>query len=194
MPILSPTRIEGRAIWLGVVRDRKAGLESAPVEALELDWAGPVGEAHAGLTRASCVRVRAQYPKGVEIRNARQLSMVSREELAAVALGLGVPEIPPGWTGANIAFEGIPDFTLIPPGSRLIFEGGASIAVDMENGPCRYVGEVIERAHPGRGLAFPKVAQGRRGVCGWVERPGVVRLGEGARLHVPPQRIYPHVA
>lgn len=190
MPILSPTSIYGRVVWLGLVRDRDAGLESQPVETMDLDWAGPVGEAHAGLTRPACVRVRAQYPKGTEIRNARQLSMLSAEELAAVAAGLGIPAIEPGWTGANILFEGVPDFTLIPPGSRLVFEGGASVAVDMENGPCRYVAEVIERHHPGRGMAFPQVAQHRRGVCGWVERPGRVALGATARLHVPPQRLY----
>jgi hypothetical protein len=193
MPILSPTPIAGRVAWLGLVRDRAAGLESSPVETMALDWTGPVGEAHGGLTRPACTRVRAQYPKGTEIRNARQLSMLSVEELAAMAAALDIPALPPAWTGANIVFEGIPDFTLIPPGARLIFASGASVAVDMENGPCRYVAEVIERAHPGRGMAFPKVAQHRRGVCGWVERPGTVALGEAARLHVPPQRPYPHV-
>jgi hypothetical protein len=27
-------------------------------------------------------------------------------------------------------------------------------------------------------------------VTGWVERPGALRLGDVARLHVPPQRLY----
>ena len=194
MPILAPTAIHGRVVWLGVVRDRAPSLESDPVDTMTLAWTGPVGEAHGGLTRPACVRVRAQYPKGTEIRNARQLSMLSEEELAAIAAEMGVPEIRPEWTGANILFSGIPDFTMIPPGARLIFESGAAVAVDMENGPCRHVGAVIDGAHPGRGGAFSRVAQGRRGVCGWVERPGAVALGAAARLHVPPQRVYAPLA
>ncbi|MGF1659748.1 MAG: MOSC domain-containing protein [Rubrimonas sp.] len=190
MAILTPTDLFGRVVWLGIVRDRAVTLESEPVETMALDWAGPVGECHGGLTRPSCSRVKLQYPRGTEIRNARQLSMLSAEDLADIAAGLGVPEVPPAWTGANIVFEGLPEFTMVPPGARLLFEGGASVAVDMENGPCRFVAERIEARHPGRGMAFPEVARGRRGVTGWVEKTGEVRLGETARLHVPPQRVY----
>jgi len=71
-----------------------------------------------------------------------------------------------------------------------VFEGGAAIAVDMENGPCKFVGDVLEARFPGRGAAFPRVARERRGVTGWVERPGDIRIGDTARLHVPPQRLY----
>ncbi len=190
MAILTPTDISGRVAYLGLVHDRAVTLESAPVETMTLDWAGPVGECHAGLTRPACSRVKLQHPRGTEIRNTRQLSMLSVEELAAVALDMGLPRLAPEWTGVNIVFEGIPDFTHVPPGSRLIFADGTALAVDMENGPCRFVGEVIERHHPGKGGAFPLVAAGRRGVTGWVERPGVIVLGAVARLHVPPQRIY----
>jgi len=190
MAILTPTDISGRVVWLGVVHDRAVTLEAEPVETLTLDWAGPVGDCHAGLTRPSCSRVKLQHPRGTEIRNTRQLSMLSAEELAAVAQAMDIPRIAPEWTGANIVFEGIPDFTQVPPGSRLVFEDGTTLAVDMENGPCRFVGEVIERHHPVKGGAFPRLAAGRRGVTGWVERPGVVALGAAARLHIPPQRLY----
>jgi len=192
MAILTPTDISGRVVWLGVVHDRAVTLEAEPVETLTLDWAGPVGDCHAGLTRPSCSRVKLQHPRGTEIRNTRQLSMLSAEELAAVAQAMDIPRIAPEWTGANIVFEGIPDFTQVPPGSRLVFEDGTTLAVDMENGPCRFVGEVIERHHPVKGGAFPRLAAGRRGVTGWVERPGQVAPGATARLHIPPQRIYGH--
>lgn len=192
MATLTPTDISGRVVFLGLVHDRAVTLESAPVETMTLDWAGPVGECHAGLTRRSCSRVMLQHPKGTEIRNTRQLSMVSVEDLAAVAQAMDAPRIAPEWTGANIMFEGIPDFTLLPPSSRLIFANGAALVVDVENGPCRFVGEVIERHYPGKGGAFPRLAAGLRGVLGWVERPGVVALGDVARLHIPPQRLYAH--
>ncbi len=190
MAILMPTDIAGRVTWLGVVRDRAATLESEPRETMDLDWEGPRGECHGGLTRPSCSRVKLQYARGSEIRNVRQISMLSVEDLAAIAGAMEIPVIRPEWTGANIVFEGIPEFTLLPPGSRLIFEAGASVAIDMENGPCKFVGEVIEGHHPGKGSGFARLAVGRRGVTGWVERPGAIAIGSVARLHVPPQRLY----
>jgi len=65
--------------------------------------------------------------------------------------------------------------------------------VDMENAPCRLAAESIGDFVPGQGASFPKHAQGRRGVTAWVEREGSIAVGERARLHVPPQRIYAHV-
>lgn len=190
MPILSPTRISGRVVWLGVVADREAGLVSTARDAVEATWEGFPGEAHGGLTRPACVRVSAQYPEGTEIRNTRQVSIVSAEEMAAVAAEMGIPEIDPEWVGASLVLEGIPELTTVPPSSRLVFESGASLVVDMENGPCRFPAEVIERQHPGKGMGFVRAARGRRGVTGWVERPGRIALGDTVRLHIPPQRLY----
>lgn len=190
MAILRPTAFYGTVRWLGVVLDREVTLRSEPREALELTFAGAPEECHGGLTRASCSRVKLQYPRGTEIANARQLSLLSMEDLAATAADMGIDAIKPEWTGANVIFEGIPDFTLIPPSSRLIFESGAALVSDMENGPCKFVGEEIEREHPGKGRAFPAKARERRGVCGWVERPGRIEIGMKARLHIPPQRLW----
>jgi hypothetical protein len=190
MAILTPTDIMVRVLWTGVVRDRAVTLVAEPVDELRLGFAGAEGDCHGGLTRPSCSRVKLQYARGTEIRNARQLSVISAEEMAAVAAEMGIPEIRPEWTGANLMVEGAPRFTEVPPGSRLLFEDGPSIAIDMENGPCKFVGEVLESHFPGKGMAFPRVARDRRGVTGWVERPGTVRVGDMARLHVPPQRLY----
>lgn len=190
MAILRPTGFYGRVVYLGVVPDRAVSLRSTAREKLTLTYDGPSGECHAGRTRPSCSRVKLQYERGTEIANARQLSMLSVEDLAATASEMDIPRIEPEWTGANIIFEGIPDFTLIPPSSRLIFENGASVVSDMENGPCKFVAEEIEAEHPGKGLSFPAKARQRRGVCGWVERPGEIAIGMTARLHIPPQRIW----
>ena len=64
MPILSPTGITGRVVWLGLVRDRAASLRSATVERVEARFEGFVGESHSGLTRPACSRVAALHPKG----------------------------------------------------------------------------------------------------------------------------------
>ncbi|MEM6489784.1 MAG: sulfurase [Pseudomonadota bacterium] len=194
MAILQPTGIEGTVAWAGLVPQRDEGIRAEPVEALELDYGGPVGDVHYGLTRPSCVRVRRQYAKGTEIRNVRQLSIVSREELAEIAAALDVPVVEPAWLGATIMVAGIPSFTLVPPGSRLIAAGGASLVIDMENAPCGFPAQEIDRHHPGHGAAFPKVARHKRGVTAWVERPGRLALGEALALHVPPVRLYPPLA
>lgn len=190
MPILTPTDFTARVVYLGVVLDRETTLESEPRTTLELTFDGPAGECHGGATRPSCSRVKLQYPRGTEIGNARQLSILSAEELAQTASDMGIDAIRPEWMGANIVVEGLPDFTAIPPSSRLIFDSGASVVNDMENGPCKYPAEVIETHHPGKGLSMPKHGRGRRGICGWVERPGVVTLGMALRLHIPPQRLW----
>ena len=192
MPILRPTEIYGEVAYLGVVLDRAVTLCSEPRQSLSLTWDGAEGECHGGRTRPSCSRVKLQYERGTEIGNARQLSVLSQEELAAAAADMEIDAIQPEWAGANIVFEGIPDLTKIPPSSRLIFESGASIVNDMENGPCKFVAEEIEKRHPGKGLSFPAKARERRGFCGWVERPGEITIGMKARLHIPPQRHWEH--
>lgn len=193
MPILTKTDLTGEIVWLGRVADRDVTMRSDPVDALEFGFDGVVGEHHSGLTRASCARVKTQYPVGTEIRNTRQVSILSVEELAATAAAMDIPDIHPEWVGATIVVSGIPDFTQIPPSSRLIWEDGASLTVDLENAPCIFPAREIDRHHPGAGPRYKPAAKGRRGVTAWVERPGRVRLGGRFTLHIPPQRIYPHI-
>lgn len=192
--MLTPTEIYGTVTALLVNPDRAASLESRPISKAIATYEGFEGEAHSGLTRPSCVRVRRQYPeKGTEIRNARQITILSVAEMEDIARRLKIPSLQPEWLGANMVLDGIPDLTMLPPSSRLVFDGGASLVIDIENGPCKYPAEIIERHHPGHGLAFPKEALGLRGVLAWVEKTGEIVLGEKARLHIPPQRVYSHV-
>lgn len=165
-------------------------LSSSRISSVEVSYAGLQGESHSGLVRASCVRVRHQYPQGTEIRNTRQISIVSLEELAVIADGMGLPDLKPEWLGANLLVSGIPHFSQIPPSTRMIFSGGASLVVDLENSPCKYPGEVIDRHHPGFGKLFAKAAVGRRGVTAWVEREGQIKTGDSIQLFIPPQRLY----
>ena len=186
MPMLTPTAVRATVRALLIGRDRAAGLESEAVDAALLDWGGIVGESHGGATRPACSRVARQYPRGVEIRNARQLTAVSVEELEAIRAAMDAPRLEPGWLGANLVVEGVENFSALPPSSRLIAPGGAALVVDMENAPCRLPGEVIEGRLPGLGARFAKAAVGRRGVTLWVERPGELTLGDELVLHVPP--------
>lgn len=193
MPALIPTRHVADVVWLGVTPDRSTALQSAPREVLRLSFAGPEGEDHGGLTRPSDSRVVAQYRRGTEIRNVRQLSILSQEDIAAIARDMGLPALSPTFFGATMVLSGIPDFTRIPPSSRLQDEdSGATLTVDMENRPCTLVSKEIEAAHPGFGKAFKPAAEGRRGVTAWVEREGEIRLGARLRLHIPDQPPWPH--
>lgn len=193
MSVLKPTEFYGEIVWLG--RVGVAGLLASQPEArLEARIDGVAGELHGGLTRPSCSRVLAQYPRGTTIRNTRQVSVLSDEDLALIASGMGLPALSPHLLGASMVLRGIPDFSHVPPGSRLQALSGATLVVDLENRPCVLPAKGIEAAHPGHGAAFKRAAQGRRGIVAWVEREGVFTLGDRVRLHVPDQPVWAHLA
>jgi hypothetical protein len=160
---------------------------------MDLDWEGIIGERHRGLTRPSCSRLLKQYLRGTEIRNVRQLAIVSDEEMAEVAARMGLDAIAPEWTGASIVIEGLSDFSHVPPSSRLQGPGGVMLAIDMENRPCVLPGREIEMEREGFGAKFKPAAKDRRGVTAWVERPGRLAVGDVLRLHVPDQRAWNHI-
>lgn len=193
MPVLKPTDFVGRITWLGLVRDRSAQLEAEAVAELTASFAGPVGEDHGGLTRPSCSRVVAQYPKGTTIRNTRQFTILSVEELAATAAKMGLDHLDPALVGATMVIEGIPDLTHLPPASRLQVADGATLVVDIENRSCQLPAKPIEARHAGFGAKYKSAAAGRRGLTAWVEREGMFRLGDAIRLHIPDQPIWAHL-
>ena len=170
--------------------DRDAALSSVAVPQAQLTYAGIPGEAHGGLTRPSCSRVISQHPRGTDIRNVRQLCVMSAEELALIAADCGVDHLDPAYAGASLVVRGIPDFTHLPPSSRLQFPDGSVIVIDMENQPCHLPAKAINADHPGAGDRFKAAAKGRRGVTAWVEREGHVHLGDAVTLHVPGQRSW----
>lgn len=185
MSMLSPTPLTAVITFLGINTDA-SNLSTDLRTQIEVGYDGFAGDSHSGLTRLSCVRVKSQYPKGTEIRNTRQLSALSAEELEQIRTKMELNTIDPSWVGANLVVEGIPDFSQLPPSSRLIAANGTSIVVDMENAPCRFPGDIIEQHRPGKGKRFAKAAVGRRGVTLWVERPGSLKIGDELRLHIPP--------
>lgn len=187
MSVLVTTRHIGRITWLGRVLAPPATLSSHPAAQLFARFFGVEGEVHAGLTRASCVRVKDQYPVGTLIANTRQFSILSAEEMALIARDMGLDRLDPGLLGASMVVEGFPDFSHVPPGSRLQGRTGATLVVDLENRPCVSPGKGIDEVHPGYGRAFKPAAVGRRGITAWVEAEGMFSLGDEMRLHIPDQ-------
>ncbi|HEX2980838.1 MAG TPA: hypothetical protein VHO48_11285 [Anaerolineaceae bacterium] len=167
-------------------------LVSSAQEELELTLEGVVGDRHYGYTRVSGERT-TWVPRGTILRNSRQVSIVSIEELAEVARRMAVPEILPEWLGANLLIAGIPSISLLPPATRLTFPQGTILVVMGENHPCTGPGRVIQTHypdHPDLISAFPRQALLHRGIVAWVERSGLICPGETMTVSLPTQRIY----
>ena len=190
---------------------------SAPVDELKLTYAGVEGDFHAGMVRASGGR-EPWYQRGTEMRNERQVSILSKEELAGIADTMGLTRIEAGWIGANIVLEDIPDMTFLPSRTLLFFENGVTLRIDGANGPCRIAGGEIARALGAKrqggslgnnamgnnatpdvgfdwtctdmALNFVEAARMKRGLVAWVEREGTIRPGEEVTARIWEQWIY----
>jgi len=161
-------------------------------DSLVLTFDGVVGDYHNGTTRFSGGR-EPWYPRGTEMRNERQLSILSRDELAIVAKRLDIPEIKPEWIGCSMLLDGIENLSRLPPRTMLFFDGGVTIKIDGDNGPCKVSGRAIAAHYEGREdivFEFSKQAKNIRGLVGWVEKPGIIEQGEKIVARIPAQWIY----
>ena len=86
MPTMKETEFNATITWLGVVPKLAKGIRAEPRSEAFASYAGLEDDVHAGLTRASCVRVTNLYPKGTEIRNVRQLSITTIWKTRATSL------------------------------------------------------------------------------------------------------------
>ena len=171
-----------QALYVG---DAK-GLEKTPCETLEFTLEGIAGDKHAGFTKKADGR-NPEYQRGTMMRNDRQWSAVAPDELAEAAGLMGIEQIEAGWVGANLAFSGIPNFTLLPKGTKLLFPSGAVLVVEGENMPCVGPGHVIAAKYPDLKLLpnrFPKAAMHKRGLVGVIERAGVIHVGDLVTVQV----------
>ncbi len=192
--IFPARRLAGRvlATFAAPAGDDEYGFVTEQTDTLTLTYEGIPGDRHYGMTRRSGGR-EPWYPRGTEMRNERQLSLLAPDDLIRIAERLAVPDVKPEWIGGNIVLEGLPHFSMLPAGTRLTFEGGAVVVIDGQNHPCRFSGRSIAQHYPDRPeieLAFPKVAKRLRGLVGWVERPGMIRAGETVAARIPEQWVY----
>lgn len=158
-------------------------------EVIEVHFDGIVGDCHAGPSRKAYSGERE--PKGTVIRNDRQWSAVSDEELADMGerLDLAKP-LAAATLGANLCLSGIPDLSLLPRGTRLKFPSGAALTVEEYNPPCRDMSVAVAEKHAtrsGEALkpgAWQRAAMGRRGIVGVVDVPGEIRVGDEVIVEV----------
>lgn len=180
--------ISGRVEGLYI---KPKGEASRAVGEASVAWGGFTGDKHFGETRKASSSQKP-YPKGTEVRNTRQISLVSVEEMDQIAQALGVDKLEAEWLSANMLVSGVADLTKLPAGSRLHFENGVGLVVDSANPPCTTAGGIIQENYPeqeGLTSAFPKQAIGRRGIVAWVERPGSIVPGERIEIKLPKKLV-----
>ena len=148
---------------------------------VELD--GFVGDRHTGFERVAWPGDKD--PEGTVRRNERQWSGVSVEELTTIGQKMDLKEpLTAATLGANICVEGIPDFSQLPKGTRLVFPSGAVLVVEEGNPPCADMGARISATYTtnsgerAAGHLFASRALHLRGVVGVIDVPGVIRAGD----------------
>ncbi|MCP3958717.1 MAG: hypothetical protein GY719_12760 [bacterium] len=159
-------------------------------ESALVDAEGFPGDGHRGFTRVAWQGEKD--PEGTVRRNERQWSGVSAEELAIISrrMDLGRP-LTASTLGANLCVEGIPEFSQLPRGTRLLFPSGAALVVEETNPPCKEMGLQVAAAYetnagePADYRLFPKHSIGLRGVVGVVDVPGLIRAGDRVVAEIP---------
>ena len=165
-------------------------------ETVEIDFEGFPGDGHRGFTRVAWKGDKD--PEGTVRRNDRQWSGVSIEELTIITgrMDLARP-LEASTLGANLCVEGIPDFSEVPRGTRLILPSGAVLLVEETNPPCKDMGMQIAAAYkttsgePADYKLFPKHSIGLRGVVGVVDVPGLIRAGDRVVVEIPKSTFRP---
>jgi hypothetical protein len=184
------TTLSGTLAWVGWAPG--PNFVTHPADRLELTYDGIPGDVHSGLFRTSGAR-EPWYARGTPMRNERQLSILSSEELAEVASAMGIAALDPAWIGGNLLLSGVSQLSSLPPRSILMFPSGAAIRIDGDNGPCRSSGRSIAAATgvPEHEFKFVNAAKYRRGLVGWVEREGAISPGDSIKIRVWEQALYP---
>ena len=167
----------------------KEDLSKDKRDSLDAAIGGFAGDKHQGPVRTAYAG--DWEPVGTTRRNERQWSGVSVEELAHITERLDLTEpLRPDTLGANLCVEGIPDFSLLPKGTKLLFPSGAVLLIEEYNPPCTDMGAQIATKHSvrsGKPLGendWLRPASGRRGVVGIVDVPGVIKAGDEVEIRV----------
>ncbi len=174
------------------------------VAELVLDANGIPGDRHHGTLRKAGPR-EPWLPRGLVIRNDRQLTALGLGDMALIAAALGIDAVPPELIGANLVIEGLDSLSSIAPGSRLaiggrwggkgVFDGTAVLRVEGFNHPCRGPGRQLAArfGRPELEFAFVKAAKRLRGLILSVDAPGRIAPGDAVVL-VPPVTMPPTTA
>ncbi len=175
---MSASEIRGQVT--AVARDAAHRFSKSAVHAIELlAGLGVAGDAHAGVT----VRHRSRVAADPTQPNLRQVHLIE-EERFAVLVDAGFADIAPGAIGENVRTAGVA-LSALPVGARLIFDGGAEIALTGLRNPCRQ----LDAYRPGLMRALVGRNRNRAlllgGVMGVVVSGGSIARGDEFRVALP---------
>ena len=183
---------------------KSLSLNGESVSRINFGLMGPTGDDHAGLSRHlsghdGAYMETSSLMRGARVFNWRSWTALSDQEISIIEEKLGV-SIPQGCLLENLVISGIPNFSQLPPTSRLVFpmrkdRSQAILAVWEENGPCRGVGNRLEKYHadqkyiqaPGLSTRFITAARSKRGVMGLLLSEGLVEVGDWVNVFPPVQ-------
>ncbi len=179
--------LKGRIVSLHMGNNEDLSKQSQ--QSLTAEIGGFAGDKHQGPMRETW---QGEWqPAGTIRRNERQWSGVSVEELAHITERLDLTEpLSPATLGANLCLEGIPEFSLLPKGTTLLFPSGAVLLVEEYNPPCSDMGAQIANKYSTR-LGEPltdkvwlRPASGRRGLVGVIDVAGEIRVGDEVEVRI----------
>jgi hypothetical protein len=179
--------LKGRIVSLHMGNNEDLSKQSQ--QSLTAEIGGFAGDKHQGPMRETW---QGEWqPAGTIRRNERQWSGVSVEELAHITERLDLTEpLSPATLGANLCLEGIPEFSLLPKGTTLLFPSGAVLLVEEYNPPCSDMGAQIANKYSTRSgepltdKVWLRPASGRRGLVGVIDVAGEIRAGDEVEVRI----------
>lgn len=186
---------------IAIGRVHTLAINGESVSEIYFALSGPAGDTHSGFERFLSGHdggyiSTSSLVKGAPVFNWRSWTGLSMQEIIAIEQTLMV-DIPIGCLLENITFSGIPNFSKLEIGTRLVFPARttnnqttqAILTVWEENGPCKTVGDRLEQHHNTAGLKtqFVRAAEGKRGVIGFVLSAGPVTCDDEVLVY-PPMR------
>ena len=179
--------LKGRIVSLHMGNNEDLSKQSQ--QSLTAEIGGFAGDKHQGPMRETWEG--EWQPAGTIRRNERQWSGVSVEELAHITGRLDLTEpLSPATLGANLCLEGIPEFSLLPKGTTLLFPSGAVLLVEEYNPPCSEMGAQIANKYSTRSgepltdKVWLRPASGRRGLVGVIDVAGEIRAGDEVEVRI----------
>lgn len=167
-----------------LIADEPESFVTRRIPNVELEFGGMRGDRHFGVSARADAR-QPMYPRGTEILNRRQITIVSEEECQKIADDLGIEYILPEWLGANLLVNGFPELSKLPMGSRILFPNGTGLICMGENQPCIFPGQEIQKHYEGTpklAANFVRAGHKRRGIVCAVECPGEIFEGDELRI------------
>ena len=103
-----------RSTIAGLFKAEGSDFQTKEVAELSLTFEGIPGDIHAGHTRKSGAR-EPYYERGTEMRNERQLSILSIDEMHTIVRRMEISELKSEWISGNLLLDGIPNLIRLPP-------------------------------------------------------------------------------